>query len=112
MRPPRAQSRGLRMGSSRRAGRLIPRREAGLRAAVVVLPGGGVMDWHSTRDREELLIILHGLVRLETRQPSGRLRSRPLPAGRCVWFPAHVMHRLVNPARQPARYIYVTGPTR
>lgn len=97
------------MGSSRRAGRLIPRRARGLRAAVVVLPAGGVMDWHSTRDREELLVILYGIVRLDARQTAARLRSRRLPAGRCVWLPAQVMHRIVNPTRRSARYIYVTG---
>ena len=98
----------LRVGSSRQAGALVPRRQRGLRAAVVVLPAGGMMDWHSTRDREELLIVVRGIVRLETRTASTRVRSRRLPAGSCVWLPPRVRHRLVNPTRQSARYIFVT----
>jgi len=80
-----------------------------LRAGSVILKPQGVMEWHSTRHREELLIVLRGQIQLEWQQASGRSRSLALPAGRCASLPPKVWHRVVNAARQDAHYLYVTG---
>ena len=68
------------------------------------------MGWHSTRNREELLIALAGSVRIETRR--GRASRRVgLRAGQCAFVPRATEHRLVNASRRvTARYLYVTGP--
>ena len=63
-----------------RAGRLVPRRLRGLRAGSVILKPGGSMPWHSTKDREELLIVLAGSVRLELAGRTGTKRRVALPA--------------------------------
>ena len=94
--------------SFRRSGRLIPRRPRGLRAGAVRLRRGGVMDWHSTRDREELLLIWRGVVRVEIKAAAGRLRRMRAAAGECLWLPARTRHRVVTQAG--AAYVYVTGP--
>ena len=92
-----------------RAGRLIPRRLRGLRAGSVILKPGGAMPWHSTNDREELLIVLAGSVRLELAAPAGRKRRVALPAGQCAWLARGTEHAVVNPGAHAARYVYVTG---
>ena len=66
------------------------------------------MDWHSTREREELLVMLEGRVQLELRL-SRRTSQVPLRAGECAWLPPHTLHRVVNRSAVPARYVYVTG---
>lgn len=99
----------LRAASFRRAGPLVPRRGRGLRAGSVRLPPGGVMDWHSTRAREELLLGLRGIVRLEMER-RGRIRRRTIRAGSCILLPRQTRHRVVNRSPAPAHYLYVTAP--
>jgi len=101
----------LRVVSYRRAGRVIPRRRVGLRVGAVILRRGERMAWHSTEAREELLIVFAGRVRLEVEGRGRRLRRRVVAAGSCAWLPSHTRHRVVNRARAPARYLYVTAPT-
>ena len=97
--------------TSHRAGRLVPRDARGLRARAVVLGRGGVMAWHSTRLREELLIALSGTMRVEIEpQAKGRARSLILKAGECVFLPRATVHRVVNRSTAMARYLYVTAP--
>ena len=94
-----------------REGRLIPRRPRGLRASVVRLPPRGVMAWHSTEGREELLLVVGGEVEVQiSRRPSrSHPRRRALRKGQCAFLPARTHHRVVNRSRAPARYLYVTG---
>ncbi|MBI2104740.1 MAG: hypothetical protein HYT90_04050 [Candidatus Omnitrophica bacterium] len=107
-----------------------------LRAGAVRLKPGGAMEWHSTRSREELLVLLAGQVGLETEgsrhRPSTRvarsgrpraraLRPRPGPAsrgrvrrvalraGQCAWIPPRTVHRVVNRSAASAWYLYVTA---
>ena len=96
--------------SSQRAGRLVPKRRSGLRAGVVVLRPGGIMEWHSTQEHEELLIAMTGRVVLEVLADSGRLRRVAVRAGQCAFLPRRVRHRVVNRSTASARYIYVTAP--
>ena len=102
---------GVHRRSCLRKGRVVPAAARGLRAAVVVLPPGGVMDWHSTHAREELLVALAGRVRVEVRS-AHRLRRLTLKAGTCAFLPRHTLHRVVNQSSLMARYLYVTAPTR
>ncbi|MDP3703307.1 MAG: cupin domain-containing protein [Candidatus Omnitrophota bacterium] len=96
--------------SYRRAGRLLPRRAAGLRAGAVVLRPGNIIDWHSTKSREELLIAMQGLVRVEVKRPHRTPRRVPLKNGACLWLPPHTWHRVVNESTKLARYLYITAP--
>ena len=79
-----------------------------------MLKPGMVMDWHSTRSREELLIVLTGRVRVETAHAGNALTSSYsrmiLTSGQCALLPTHLLHRVVNPSSRTARYIYVTAP--
>ena len=112
----------------------MPNQAHALHARCVGLKSGGVMEWHSTHAREELLLIMNGRVVLEWQSawsppgkpwaptprsvggdiPSGvegspRIARRALAAGQCAWIPVHTIHRVVNPFRRPATYVYVTG---
>ena len=94
--------------SSQRPGRLIPAPARGLKSRAVTLRPGQVMDWHSTQQREELILVLAGTLELQLRRPSACRRIR---AGQSAFLPAQTLHRLVNHARLTARYVYITGPT-
>ena len=93
----------------RTPGRLIPSASRGLRARAVRLSTGGVMDWHTTGEREELLLGLRGRVRVEI--DAGRaVRQIPLTAGESVFLPRRIRHRVVNASPRASVYLYVTGP--
>ena len=92
-----------------KAGRLVPRRPRGLRAGSVILKPGGAMPWHSTKNREELLIVLAGSVRLEVIGRAGNKRRIALPAGQSAWLAKGTEHAVANPGARAARYVYVTG---
>ena len=101
----------IRLGTVRKAGRLLPRRAAGLRGGVVVLRPGEVMPWHSTKSREELLIALQGSLQVET-QRSRRVRRIPLRNGQWLLLPRQTLHCVVNTSTKSARYLYLTAPAR
>ena len=95
--------------SYRRSGRLIPKRARGLRAGSVALKPGASMPWHTTDDREELIIALTGRIQIETeRSQTSRLRTS-LRAGQCALLPSRTRHAVVNRSTRTARYLYVTG---
>lgn len=94
----------------RRAGRLTPAANGGLRARAVRLGPGGAMEWHTTGDREELLLGVRGRVRVEVDQ-ARRIRRIVLAEGLGVFLPSQVRHRVVNASARPGLYLYVTGPT-
>jgi len=98
----------VRRRSYLRPGRLAPQARS-LRARAVTLAPGGVMDWHSTEAREELVIALAGCVVLEVASASRRI-GRLLRQGWCAFVPARTRHRVVNRSRRRARYLYVTAP--
>ena len=90
----------------------MPPTARGLRARSVVLGRGQMMEWHSTRTREELLIALSGAVNVEVASPASRRRRTRLIAGQCAFLPRETMHRVVNDSKTKAHYMYVTAPTR
>lgn len=100
------------LASVRRAGRLLPRRGAGLRAGVVALKPGEVMEWHSTDAREELLILLKGWVRVEIGSLRRARRQVRLGDRQLLFLPSHTRHRVINGSTKLARYLYITAPAR
>lgn len=80
-----------------------------MRAGAVVLRPGNIMDWHSTKSREELLITLQGLVQVEVKRPHRTPRRVPLKNGACLLLPPHTWHRVVNAAKKSAHYLYITA---
>ena len=70
-----------------------------------------VMAWHTTGNREELLIVLAGRLRLEAQWPR-RLTKRVVHAGECLFVPQGLPHRVVNAFSTTVRYLYVTGSAR
>lgn len=98
----------LAVTSYRTPGRLVPPRAERLRARSIVLAPGGVMPWHSTGRREELLLIIAGRLSLHIRRDR-RIRSRQLHAGHAAFLPRATPHQLVNHAGTIARYVYITG---
>ena len=76
-----------------------------------MLRPGGVMEWHSTQRREELLIILAGRVALEIQTSSAPHRI-VLRAGQSAFLATKTLHRVVNRGSAIARYVYVTAPAK
>ncbi len=101
--------RRIRIGSIRKPGRLVPSTARALRARAVQLPPAGIMAWHSTLTREELLIGCQGRLDVEIRRAGQRVRQVRLSAGRTTFLPSHTWHRVVNRSAMSARYIYVTA---
>jgi mannose-6-phosphate isomerase-like protein (cupin superfamily) len=100
----------LEVRSYRRAGRLTPLGATGLRAGAVTLRPGGVVGWHSTRQREELLIALSGRIQVEIRERRRKPLRLVLNAGSCAVLPRATPHRVVNRSTRNAHYLYVTAP--
>ena len=67
------------------------------------------MPWHSTLQREELLLVLGGAVQLHVRR-QGSIRVQPLRGGEGMFLPCAIWHQVTNDSRRPATYIYVTAP--
>ena len=86
---------------------MVPPEAHGLRAASVTLRPGAVMEWHSTRAREELLMVVSGHVKVEMRTAPRSVRT--LSAGHCLFVPHHTWHRVINRATREATYLYVTA---
>lgn len=91
--------------SFRKPGRLILSRPRGLRARAVRLMPGRVMEWHTTGEREELLLGVAGRVRIDV----GTRRRIVLGAGQSLFLPRGTRHRVVNASRAAGVYVYVTG---
>ena len=106
---PRASAVRPRRASYLRAGRLVPKRPRGLRARSVRLAPGGIMDWHSTREREELLIVLSGTMRVQVARANGTTAGIRLRQGQTLFLPKATRHRVMNRTRATTDYIYVTG---
>jgi quercetin dioxygenase-like cupin family protein len=98
----------MRAVSYLRDGRLVPKRQGGLRAGSVRLAPGGLMPWHSTGDREELILVLAGRIEVHAKR-AGRRRTSAVPKGRCLFLPSRTEHAVLNRSRRPARYVYVTA---
>ena len=106
----RVRPRSFRILSCLRSGRLVPTDAKGLHAGSVLLSPTEVMDWHSTHQREELLIILAGQADLEVQTPAHPVRRIPLRRGQSIFLAVETIHRIVNRSRRAVRYVYITAP--
>ncbi len=94
----------------------MPEEARVLRARAVTLRPGAAVEWHTTGEREELLVAVGGSVDVEAQDdwPAGRrglrLRRVRLKAGSCLFLPQGTRHRVVNRSPRLARYLYVTAP--
>ena len=93
-------------------GRLLGASRRAIRAGSVKLRRNECMDWHSTNEREELIIMLSGTARIDLKNSHSKLVHVRLSAGRCAFLPKATTHRVVNMCSGTAHYIYVTAPTR
>ena len=67
------------------------------------------MPWHTTDDREELIVVLTGRIQIDAERSQDRLRT-VLQAGQCALLPSRTRHAVVNRSTRIARYVYVTAP--
>jgi mannose-6-phosphate isomerase-like protein (cupin superfamily) len=82
---------------------------ARLRSRAMHVAPGGAIEWHSTDEREELLLVLSGTLSLEIETPQRRRALRRLAAGAALYLPSRVRHRVRNRSRRRLVYVYVTA---
>ena len=95
--------------SYQKPGQLIPSRAQHFKGRSIRLSPGRAIEWHSTRDREEVILVFRGSVSLEVRGPRSRIRSIALSKGRAAFLSPQVWHRVVNRSRRQAHYVYLTA---
>lgn len=95
--------------SYRRAGKVVPLQAKHFKGRSVKLAPGQAMDWHSTRNREEVLIALAGTIHLETENGSRAVKATRLFAGQCAFLPTRTRHQVTNRSRRVAHYLYLTA---
>jgi mannose-6-phosphate isomerase-like protein (cupin superfamily) len=78
----------------------------GMRSGVVSLEPGQAVGRHSTRSREELIVVLEGSGDLVV---AGQ-ECVPLAAGAGAYVPPEQEHDVVNTGSGPLRYVYVVAP--
>ena len=76
-----------------------------MRSGLVTLQGGGNVGEHSTKDHEEMLVILEGAGEVEA-EGHGR---RPAQAGQVVFIPPRTTHNVYNTDSAPLRYVYIVA---
>ena len=79
-----------------------------MRSGLVILAPGKDVGKHSTKDNEELVIVLEG--RGEMRITGGE--TIPVSAGQAVYCPPRREHDMVNTGTSVLRYIYVVAGAR
>ena len=99
----------VRTGTFLRPGRLTRPNAVHLRARAVQLTRNTIMPWHSTQERQELLLVITGAVRLQLKH-ARRIRTISLPEGRYALMPPHTWHQVLNASPRLARYVYMTAP--
>ena len=95
--------------SFHRGGTLLPPHAAHFKGRAIRLSPGQAIEWHSTRRREEVLLVFRGAISLERCSDGERIRTMTLSAGRLAFIPAQTWHRVVNRSRRQAHYIYLTA---
>ena len=94
--------------SWQKPGRLVPP-SARLRSRVMHVAPGETVEWHSTYEREELLLVVSGTLSLDVMTPARRQAARQVKAGGAIYLPSHVRHRVRNQSRRRLVYVYVTA---
>ncbi len=95
--------------SYRRAGTVVPWQAKHFKGRSVKLAPGDSMDWHSTGNREEVLIALAGTLHLETEDGSRVVKTTRLRAGECAFLPTRTRHQVTNRSRGVVHYLYLTA---
>ena len=94
--------------SWQKPGCLVPP-SARLRSRAMHVAPGEMVEWHSTDEREELLLVVSGTLLLDVETPAHRRAAREVQAGGAVYLPSHVRHRVRNQSRRRLVYVYVTA---
>lgn len=84
---------------------LSPPGSVTMRSGLVTLQGGGDVGEHSTKDHEEILVILEGAGDVEA-DGYGR---RPVKGGQVVFIPPRTVHNVYHTGPAPLRYIYIVA---
>jgi len=78
-----------------------------LRSGYVVLEQGKEVGEHSTRDGEEILVLMEGTAEVTA---AGETRAVPAPA--VILIPANTSHNVKNQSGRSLRYVYVVTAKR
>ena len=95
------------LSSAKRFKRLIGNssKSSGLSSGLVRLKPKETVGEHSTKDREEIIIILKGKARVHY----GKNGRFVLPKKSFAFFPRHTRHNVENTGRGPLEYTYITA---
>ena len=94
--------------SYRKPGALIPSSAQHFKGRSIRLSPGQAVEWHSTRHREEVILVFRGAVSLEVGDRH-RVRAMRLSEGETAFLRPQVWHRVVNRAHRQAHYLYITS---
>jgi len=79
-----------------------------MRGGSVKLNPGQSVGWHSTRDNEEALVILHGM---GTAKFEGHA-DVPLREKTLAYIPPETRHNVTNTGTETLEYVWVVAPVR
>ena len=82
-----------------------PPESVSMRSGLVVLAPGNSVGLHSTKDFEELLIVLEGQGELQITAQD----SLALGAGVAAYCPPQTEHNVLNTGTGPLRYVYIVA---
>ena len=82
-----------------------PPESVSMRSGLVILAPGNSVGLHSTKDFEELLIVLEGQGELQITAQD----SLALGAGVAAYCPPQTEHNVLNTGTVPLRYVYVVA---
>lgn len=76
-----------------------------MRSGLVTLKTGEEVGWHSTKNHEELIVILEG---------SGDVKAEGIgdfsvSKGQVVYMPPETPHNVINPNHEPLKYIFIVA---
>ena len=83
-------------------------RSRGMESGRVALTAGAVGELHSTKQYEEIIVLLQGSGELRT--TGGRAIAIHAPGA--VYVPPSTEHAIANTSQGPLVYVYVAAPTR
>jgi len=84
---------------------LSPPQSVTMRSGLVTLQNGGNVGEHSTKDNEEILVILEGAGEVE----AAGYGRRPVTGGQVVFIPPATVHNVHNTGSAPLRYVFIVA---
>ena len=79
---------------------------AGLRSGFVRLKPGDTVGWHTTGQKEETLVILHGKGEAEIEGAA----AMPIAEKMIAYIPPAMRHNVKNTGDAPLEYMYIVAP--